>query len=159
MCVCVCGPIFVGKIKFAHSTANFNHKTLVKHSNSMKHNLCRDRCTDGIAAPLPATFRRQESINPLIKFNTAYQIVKDELPFTEFKTHSDLLKKIGVQVNPTHSNDTACVRFIGVIADLPKKMTREKTMDSTYLSFTIDGDTDLSTKERETHRSCIKGGG
>lgn len=37
-----------------------------KYNNSMKQNLRRDRSTDGIAVPLPAAFRRQESFTWLI---------------------------------------------------------------------------------------------
>lgn len=54
----------------------------------MKYKLCRDRYTDGIAAPLPATFGRQKSTNwsaeeaEMTKLNTAYHIVKEELLFT-----------------------------------------------------------------------------
>ena len=34
-----------------------------------------------------------------------------------------LMKKNGLNVNPTYSNDTACAQFIGVIGDTLKKKT------------------------------------
>ena len=52
----------------------------------------------------------------IIKFNTAYNFAKEELPFTKFKSQIILMKKNGLNVNPTYSNDTACAQFVGVIA-------------------------------------------
>ena len=79
----------------------------------------------------------------IIKFNTAYNIAKEELPFTKFKSQIILMKKNGLNVNPTYSNDTACAQFVGVIADT----LADKVAHAPYLSFMLDGSTDKSTKE------------
>lgn len=50
----------------------------------------------------------------IIKFNVAYNIAKEDLPFSKFKSEIMLMKKNGMNVNPTYSNDVACVQFIGV---------------------------------------------
>ena len=42
---------------------------------------------------------------------------KEEMPFTKFKSEIILMKKNGLNVNPTYSNDTAYAQFIGVIGD------------------------------------------
>ena len=75
-------------------------------------------------APLPAAFQRQaaatrssEVSEMIIKFNVAYNLAKEELPFTKFKSEIILIKENGLDVNPTYSNDIACAQFIGVIAD------------------------------------------
>lgn len=145
-----------GSSDFAVSSTTFRIETLKKHNKSKKHILCRDRCVAGKAAPLPAAFQRQAVANKtsenselMIKFNTAYNIAKEELPFTKFKSLITLMKKNGMDVNPTYANDTACAQFIGVIADTLKKQTSKQIAESVYMSFMIDGDTDISTKECE----------
>ena len=85
----------------------------------------------------------------VIKFNTAYNIAKEELPFTQFKSQIALMKKNGLNVNPTYANDKACVQFIGVISDNLQGKTGDKIASTPDLSFMIDGDTDVSTKECE----------
>ncbi|KAJ8358492.1 hypothetical protein AAFF_G00435730 [Aldrovandia affinis] len=99
-------------------------------------------CVAGRAAPLPAAFQRQAAANRsseesemIITFNTAYNIAKEELPFTKCKSEIILMKKNGLNVNPTYSNDTACAQFIGVIADNLTKKTGVQIADSTYMSF------------------------
>ena len=84
---------------FAVSSTTFRIETL-KHNKSRKHILCRDRCVAGKAAPLPAAFQRRAVANQtsensklMIKFNTAYNIAKEELPFTKFKSLITLMKK------------------------------------------------------------------
>lgn len=85
----------------------------------------------------------------IIKFNTAYNIAKEELPFTKFKSELTLMKKNGLNVNPTYANDKACAQFIGVISDSLRGKTADRIASAPYLSFMIDGDTDVSTKECE----------
>ena len=59
----------------------------------------------------------------MIKFNVAYNIAKEELPFTKFKSEIILMKKNGLNVNPTYSNEMACAQFIAVIGDTLKQKT------------------------------------
>ena len=83
----------------------------------------------------------------MIKFNVAYNIAKEELPFIKFKSEIILMKKNGLNVNPTYSNEMACAQFIAVIGDTLKQKTAADVGNATYMSFMIDGDTDVSTKE------------
>ena len=71
------------------------------------------------AQPLPTSFNRIDESNRsaeneemIIKFNTAYNIAKEELPFTKFISQIMLMKMNGLNVNPTYSNDTACAQFV-----------------------------------------------
>lgn len=84
-----------------------------------------------------------------IKFNTAYQTLKEELTFTKFKGKIELLKNNRVQANPTHSNSTARAQHIGVITDSMKRKTSEKIKESTYLSLMTADDINWSIKECE----------
>ena len=61
------------------------------------------------ARPLPVAFRRQEAVNHsadvaemMVKFNTAYFVAKEELPFTKFKSQLDLQRKNGLNLT-THT--------------------------------------------------------
>ena len=80
-------------------------------------------------APLPAAFQRQavtisfSKESAVISLNVAYNLAKEGLPFSKFKSEIILMKKNGLNVNPTYSNDTACAQFIGVIGDTLKKKT------------------------------------
>ena len=151
-------PRTAGNTKFADSvgTSQFKHDTLVKHNISIKHRACRDMLINEKATPLPVAFTRQQAVNHsadeaemMLKFNTAYFVAKEELPFTKFKSQLDLQIKNGLKLNDTYSNDTACAQFVGVIADTLKGKTCTKIKDAPYISIMIDGDTDVSTKECE----------
>lgn len=155
-------PRAVGNKKFANSAgkSQFKHDTLAKHNQSLKHRVCRDTLLNEKATPLSAAFRRQEAVHHaadeaeiMLKFNTAYYVAKEEVPFTKFKSSK-------VRMNERYSNDTACAQFVSVIADLLKGKRHTK-ITALYLSIMTDGDTDASTKECEiiqyTHRSFTKG--
>ncbi|KAK0148163.1 Zinc finger protein 862 [Merluccius polli] len=148
-----CGKTMAGNTAFVTGCNTFRIETLKKHNASAKHTTCRDKCTAQVP-PLPAAFQRQAAANAssdeagmIIKFNVAYHIAKEELPFTKFKAEIILQRKNGVNVNPTYSNDVACAQFIGVIGDTFKKKTSVEIANCAYMAFLIDGDTDVSTKE------------
>ncbi|KAJ8376204.1 hypothetical protein SKAU_G00067840 [Synaphobranchus kaupii] len=49
----------------------------------------------------------------------------------------------------TYANDKSCANIIGVIADTIREHTAAKVSSAQYMSFIIDGDTDVSVKECE----------
>lgn len=62
-------------------------------------------------SPLPAAFQQQaatlmstQESEMLIKLSVAYNIAKEELPSTKFKSEIILMKKNGLDINPTYSN-------------------------------------------------------
>ena len=65
------------------------------------------------------------------------------------------MKENGLNVNPTYSNEMACAQFIAVIGDTLKLKTAADVRNATYMSFMIDSDTDVSTKECVIVYSCI----
>ena len=71
-------------------------------------------------------------------------ISKEELPFTKFKSEIILMKKNGLNVNPTYSNEMAYAQFIAVIGDTLEQKTAADVGNATYMSFTIHGETDVS---------------
>ncbi|KAJ8365052.1 hypothetical protein SKAU_G00138830 [Synaphobranchus kaupii] len=60
-----------------------------------------------------------------------------------------LMKKNGIDINMTYANDKSCANIIGVIADTIREHTAAKVSSAQYMSFIIDGDTDVSVKECE----------
>ncbi|TRY92428.1 hypothetical protein DNTS_028996 [Danionella cerebrum] len=96
---------------------------------------------------MAAANRSSDEAEMRIKFFVAYNIAKEELPFTKFKSEIILMKKNGLNVNPTYSNDVARPQFIEVIADTLKKKTAVQIVNSAYMEFLIDGDTYIATKE------------
>ncbi|KAJ8353658.1 hypothetical protein SKAU_G00212250 [Synaphobranchus kaupii] len=78
-----------------------------------------------------------------LKFNTAYTIAK-ELAFTKFKPMLLLMKKNAIDINMTYANDKSCANIIGVIADTIREHSAAKVSSAQYMSFIIDGDTDVS---------------
>ena len=63
------------------------------------------------------------------------------------------MKRNGLNINPTYSNEMACAQFIavGLMGDTLKQKTAADVGNATYMSFTImftiHGETDVSTKE------------
>ncbi|KAK0138979.1 hypothetical protein N1851_024494 [Merluccius polli] len=108
-------PKHGGKSAFAVGASTFRIETLKKHNISNKHVLCRDRCV--VFQCQEAANRSSEESEIIIKCNTAYNIAKEELLFTKFKSKIIHMKKNRLNVNPTYSDDTACAQFIVVIAD------------------------------------------
>ena len=81
-----------GNSAFVGEATAFHIETLKIHIMSKKHTICRDKCVDKVA-PLPAAFQRQavvirssEESEIIIKCNVAYNIAKEEMPFTKFKS-------------------------------------------------------------------------
>lgn len=127
-----CGKTMAGNTAFVTGANTFRIETLKKHTASIRHIICRDKCSAKMS-PLPTAFQRQAGVNRsseeaemIIKFNIAYNIAKEEVPFTKFKSEITLHKKNGLDINPTYSNDVACAQFIGVIADTLKKRRQWK---------------------------------
>ncbi|KAL4008878.1 hypothetical protein ACER0C_002730 [Sarotherodon galilaeus] len=125
-----------GNTAFVTGANTFRLETLKKHTASRRHIICRDICTAQMS-PLPTAFQRQAAVNRsseeaemIIKFNIAYNIAKEEVPFTKLKSEITLHKKNGLDINPTYSNDTSV-----------------EIANSAYMAFLIDGDTDIATKE------------
>ena len=94
--VCVycrtCGPSVAGRTHFVNGSTQFKVQSLKLHNESQKHKTCRDRCITRSSQPLPTSFNRIDESNRsaeneeiIIKFNTAYNIAKEEFPFTKKK--------------------------------------------------------------------------
>lgn len=147
-----------------HGCDTFKRETLIKHLQSKSHIYCRD-CyftrngkskTATQPKAIPEVFARQETAQWKdlqreleIKFNVAYTIAKEELPFTKYRPLLLLHKKNGVNISPTYDNDVKCTEFISSICDGMKSDLGDLMKSAKYASLIIDGDTDISVKECE----------
>ena len=95
----------VGSATFAGNagTTLLKHDTLVKHSASLRHKICRGLYSNDNATPLSVASRRLEAVNQcteeaelIFKFNMASFIAKEELPFTKYYIHLKYLLIFGL---------------------------------------------------------------
>lgn len=52
-----------------------------------------------------------------IKFNAAYMVALEELPFTKYASQILLMKKNGLDISKTYDDDSACAEIFSCIAD------------------------------------------
>lgn len=84
-----------------------------------------------------------------IKFNTAYTIGKEELPFTKFPVMLKMLGKNGLVINHNYENDVKCAEMIICISDTLKSNISDKLKKSSFYSIMINAGTDSGIKENE----------
>ena len=100
-----CGRSVAGRTHFVNGSTQFKVQSLKLHNESQKHKTCRDRCITWSSQPLPTSFNRidesnrsAENVEMIIKFNTAYNITKEELPFTKINKWCYLIRGPSQQV-------------------------------------------------------------
>lgn len=158
---CIAYPQYANSAFATEGCGTIKRETILKHCKSKSHIYCRDIYLNKHAEHaqqrvIPQVFARHQTAQQAeiqrsleIKFNIAYTIAKEELPFTKFRPLLLLHKKNGVEINPTYDNDVKCAEFISVICDTMKLELRDLLESAGYMSIIIDGDTDISVKECE----------
>uniref|UniRef100_A0A3B1J4P0 TTF-type domain-containing protein n=1 Tax=Astyanax mexicanus TaxID=7994 RepID=A0A3B1J4P0_ASTMX len=146
-----------GNTDFVTGTNHFKKETVKKHGDSRKHKNARDWFIAKRApteTPLARAVTRacdktaEKEIKELkMKFNTAYMIAREELPFTKFTSQVLLMRKNGLDVSKTYDNNTACAEFIGCIADDVKAQTVKEAQKAKYISVITDCGTDVSGRD------------
>ncbi|XP_069819635.1 zinc finger protein 862-like [Dendropsophus ebraccatus] len=143
-----------GKTDFIKGTDHFKKETIKKHGDSLKHKNARD-CIIARSAPKQTPLARavahacektaeKDFKEMKIKFNVAYMIAREELPFTKYAAQILLMKKNGMDISKTYDNDTACAEIIGCIAEEFKAQTLNEAAKATYISIITDCGTDVS---------------
>ena len=139
----------------ATGCSKFKRETMTKHASSGQHHRCHDVCLDHTWPLLRAldTQRVKESEctqdDLVVKFNTAYTIVKEEMAFTKFLPLLALQKKNGIEVSYAYANDVKCAQFDGSITDCLKNEMAEHVVKRRYLAVMFDSTTDCSVQETE----------
>jgi len=83
------------------------------------------------------------------KFEIAYLIAKEKMPFKKMKSLCDLEERHGVDVGGSYRNDHACATFIEYIATDLRKQLREAINKAKFFSIQIDSRTDYGNVDEE----------
>ncbi|CAB3979843.1 zinc finger 862-like [Paramuricea clavata] len=83
------------------------------------------------------------------KFDIAYFVAKNELPFTVFEDLITLEKRHGVDLGDVYNNRKQCGEFIDVNAQFIAHQLNEDLTKAKFYSVLTDGSTDNSVTEKE----------
>ena len=83
------------------------------------------------------------------KFEIAYLIAKEKMPFKKMKSLCDLEERHGVDVGGSYRNDHACATFVEFIATDLRKQLREAINKANFFSIQIDSSTDCGNVDEE----------
>lgn len=165
------GPAIAGQTDLATGSSSFKKETLAIHNKSARHRLSRDWVLNkqnqpASNGPLSKAFQKMQHQNKKdanremsIKFNTAYFLAKEELPFTKYAGLIQLQQKNGLQVSATYANDMKCAEMIQTIAKLLADDLSQKLKEAHVFSLLIDGASDVAGIENETiHCRLVENG-
>ena len=164
------GAEIAGQTDLVTGSCSFKKETLTIHSNSTRHRRARDHVLnkqrEPSQGPLSKAFQKVQQKNDKeaqremsVKFNTAYFLAKEELPFTKYAGLIQLQKKNGLEVGPTYANDTKCAEMTQIIAKLLADDLSQKLREAHFFSLLIDGASDVAGIENETiHCRIIQNG-
>ena len=85
----------------------------------------------------------------MVCFNTAYYLVKQERPFSDYKDLLNLQFKNGVKEFQSYLNDRAAGNFMDVVGDIMKQRFVVRLSKANYYSLLTDGSTDAAVIEEE----------
>ena len=167
---CCAFPHLAGKTEFLVGCRTFKKESLQKHNVGGGHLRARDAFlakqqpvqNSPIAQGLQKGGKAVEEKSRKdmeAKFNTAYLVAKEELPFTKYQAILSLQKKNGLDISTTYANDKSCNNFVAVISEAMTEQLASEINEKKYIGIMIDGATDASGKENETvHCRFVKDG-
>ncbi len=82
-------------------------------------------------------------------FRTTHALAKKGRPFSDFVWQVELDEKKGTKVGTQYRTDKKCSEFASSIAAVEKKKLHARLEQAKFLSFMMDGATDVSTSEQE----------
>ena len=83
------------------------------------------------------------------KFEIAYFLCKQNLPFTKMAPLCALEEKHGVDLGSGYKNDKACTTFVEYIAKQQRELLSSTLAKSKFFSIQADGSTDVGNVENE----------
>ncbi|XP_052222662.1 zinc finger protein 862-like isoform X2 [Dreissena polymorpha] len=145
---------------FVEGSCNFRHSAIVDHEKSTPHEkaLRMSKTT-----PLtPSELKTTEAGNALkmlqaaernklcYLFRNVHAIAKNNRPISDYKWLCELDIAKQIEIGSTYINDHAAVNFIHHIAKVELSHTEKQCKAVPFLSFLMDGTTDISGSEQET---------
>ncbi|CAC5403928.1 unnamed protein product [Mytilus coruscus] len=141
--------LFVGKVVDRRDT-------LTAHQLSAKHQACQLRETNKIKQvsgemdKALAKVNQSEVYRYEKLFNTAYSVVKNNRPFSDYSFICDIQIKNGMQLGKNHLGRDACVVFLKVMSGVLSDKTKEHMKLVRFIFIMSDGSTDSSVTEQES---------
>lgn len=83
------------------------------------------------------------------KFEVAYFVAKNTLPFTKYQEVLKLEEKHGVDIGKSYRTDMKCAEFVNAIGTEMKDQLAENLLQAKFLGTLSDGSTDSATIEDE----------
>ncbi|KAJ8318510.1 hypothetical protein KUTeg_003601 [Tegillarca granosa] len=142
-----------------------SHFMSPKHLCCVQAKLVQEHAQVGqLQGPMDVVIQKIGDKNKIIlshMFNTAYFVLKEELPFTKFPSLVRLQVKNGSDLGRIQSyvNDKACARFAPHISAYVREKITDEVQNSDVLSVIFDGATDCAISEVEIVycRICVEG--
>lgn len=145
---------------FVEGSSNLRKSTVVDHENSKfhvkAHSLYIAKHTDShdlpqsVAGKAIKSMKEKERCRLRLLFRNAHAISAHNRPFKDFCWMTELNRANGLDVGQTYVNEYACAQFVDCIGSVLESSVIKKIKDASFISITMDGTTDLATKEQET---------
>ena len=84
-----------------------------------------------------------------VKFDIAYFLAKENLPFTKYPRICELEARHGVSVGTSYRNENAGKEFIHYIAEMKREGLKQRLGSAKFFSLLIDGSTDKGNIDNE----------
>ena len=84
-----------------------------------------------------------------VKFDNAYFVATERLPFTKYPQICELESHHGVSLGRSYTNDNAGKEFVHYIADTRRQAIRQKLENAIFFSLLLDGTADTANIENE----------
>ena len=84
-----------------------------------------------------------------VKFDIAYFLAKENLPFTKYPCICELEARHGVSVGTSYRNENAGKEFIHYIAETKREELKQRLGSAKFFSLLIDGSTDKGNIDNE----------
>ena len=103
-------------------------------------------------APIVAaltSLSEDEKVRLRHKFDTAYWLAVEKIPFRKFPSVCDLEARHGVNIGATYTTETAASSFTGYIAQAKRNKLVVNLQKAKFFSLLLDGSTDAGNIDNE----------
>ena len=113
-------------------------------------------CSKGLGAAAYApiaqalsTLSEGEQSKLRLKFDIAFFVASEQLPFTKYPAICELEERHGVNLGAAYVNNNACKEFTHYIAESKRQALITTISNAPFFSLLIDGSTDKNNKDNE----------
>ena len=146
-------PAYILGSKNLQTSSFKDHATSDMHQHAMKL-LKKSQSSGDVSSYAPIAkalttldARTEETVKK--KFEIAYFLTKENLPFVKMASLCHLIEKHGVGLGTGYKNDQACANFVQYIAKDQRLQLVDILSKAKYFSIQIDGSTDSANVEEE----------